>query len=218
MSVKRRYVIPLIAVLILLTSFHSRPPQAQQKSATESASAGGDKLSVATFAGGCFWCMEPPFDKIEGVKSTVSGYIGGRVENPTYAQVSSGRTGHAEALQVKFDPQKVSYPELLTLFWHNVDPTQADGQFCDKGNQYRTAIFYHDEEQKQLAEKSKQEVKQELGRRIQTQIVKAKDFYPAEEYHQDYYIKNPTKYKFYRWKCGRDAQLDKVWGDKARKP
>lgn len=175
-------------------------------------------LSVATFAGGCFWCMEPPFDKLEGVKSTVSGYIGGRVKDPTYKQVSTGRTGHAEAMQVTFDPKKISYEQLLTLFWHNVDPTQANGQFCDVGNQYRTAIFYHSEEQKKLALQSRDKVKKELGQRVRTQVVAAKEFYLAEDYHQDYYTKNPTKYKFYRWKCGRDAQLDKVWGSKARKP
>ncbi len=175
-------------------------------------------VGLATFAGGCFWCMEPPFDKLDGVKSTTSGYIGGRVKDPTYKQVSSGRTGHAEAMQVEFDPDVVSYQQLLTLFWHNVDPTQAGGQFCDKGNQYRTAIFYHSEKQKELALKSKEQVRQELGKRIQTQIVKEKTFYPAEDDHQDYYIKNPTKYKFYRWKCGRDSQLDKVWGKIARQP
>jgi peptide-methionine (S)-S-oxide reductase len=162
--------------------------------------------------------MEPPFDKLAGVQSTTSGYIGGRTKDPTYKQVSSGRTGHAEALQVKFDPQVVSYQQLLTVFWHNIDPTQGGGQFCDQGNQYRSAIFYHSEEQKAQANASRQQVKQELGKPIKTLIVKAKVFYPAEEYHQDYYTKNPTKYKFYRWNCGRDKQLDKVWGDKARKP
>lgn len=177
-----------------------------------------DAKGIATFAGGCFWCMEPPFDDLEGVKSTTSGYIGGRVKDPTYEQVSTGRTGHAEALQVEFDPSKVSYETLLKVFWHNVDPTQANGQFCDKGNQYRTAVFYHSDEQKQLALKSREAVKKELGRRIRTQIVAAKEFYPAEDYHQDYYTKNPKKYKFYRWNCGRDAQLDRVWGSKARKP
>ena len=191
-----------------------RANQASEESKTQS----DDALQTATFAGGCFWCMEPPYDKMPGVKSTISGYTGGRVENPTYEQVSSGHTGHAEAMQVTFDPKIVSYQELLSLYWHNVDPTQANGQFCDHGNQYRTAIFYHSEQQKALAMESKRQVSQQLRGRIRTQIVEAKEFYPAEDYHQDYYLKNPTKYKFYRWKCGRDAQLERVWGNKARKP
>lgn len=182
------------------------------------AAAGADPIQTATFAGGCFWCMEPPFDKLEGVISTTSGYTGGRTVNPTYDQVKTGRTGHIESLQVKFDSSVVGYETLLSVYWHNVDPTQAGGQFCDDGNQYRTVIFYHDQEQKQLAEKTKAAVRKELGRRIQTEIVAADTFYAAEDYHQDYYKKNPTKYKFYRWKCGRDAQLDAVWGDKARRP
>ena len=175
-------------------------------------------IGVATFAGGCFWCMEPPFDKTEGVISTTSGYTGGRTENPKYKQVKTGRTGHIESMQVKFDSSVVSYEKLIWLFWHNVDPTQANGQFCDEGNQYRTAIFYHDEDQKQLAESTRKLVRKELGKRIHTEIVKASKFYPAEVDHQDYYKKNPKKYKFYRFTCGRDAQLDAVWGDKARKP
>lgn len=177
-----------------------------------------DSVQTATFAGGCFWCMEPPFDKMKGVISTTSGYTGGRTKRPTYDQVKTGRTGHIESLQVKFDSNVVTYQQLLSLFWHNVDPTQGDGQFCDLGNQYRTTIFYHDDEQKRFAEASKDEVRLELGKRIHTRIVKASTFYPAEEYHQDYYKKNPTKYKFYRWKCGRDAQLDARWGKKARQP
>jgi peptide-methionine (S)-S-oxide reductase len=176
------------------------------------------ELAVATFAGGCFWCMEPPFDKMEGVVSTTSGYTGGRTNNPTYPQVKTGRTGHIESLQVKYDPRRVTYDQLISLYWHNVDPTQANGQFCDNGNQYRTVVFYHDDEQQRVAEKSKEAVAQELGKRITTEIVKASTFYPAEDYHQDYYKKNPTKYKFYRWKCGRDARLASVWGDKAGKP
>ena len=211
----------LTAAVILLVSFHvsaASDDQPDRASSPARQATEVEETGIATFAGGCFWCMEPPFDKIEGVTSTTSGYIGGHVKEPTYKQVSSGRTGHAEALQVKFDPKLVTYEQLLTLFWHNVDPTQADGQFCDIGNQYRTAIFFHSDEQEQLAVKSKVKVAQELGRPIHTQVVAAKEFYPAEDYHQDYYTKNPTKYKFYRWKCGRDAQLDKVWGAKARKP
>jgi peptide-methionine (S)-S-oxide reductase len=186
----------------------------QPSSQTESAS----DIQLATFAGGCFWCMEPPFDKLDGVISTTSGYTGGRTKNPKYEQVKTGRTGHIESMQVKFDSSKVSYEQLLWLFWHNVDPTQANGQFCDKGNQYRTLIFYHDDDQKQLAEATRRKVRKELGKPIKTEIVRASTFYPAEQYHQDYYKKNPTKYKFYRFTCGRDARLNAVWGAKAGKP
>ena len=173
---------------------------------------------VATFAGGCFWCMEPAFDKVDGVISTTSGYTGGRTKNPTYEQVKTGRTGHIESMQIRFDPGRVSYESLVSLFWHNVDPTQANGQFCDKGNQYRTVIFTHNEKQANVAKTARSRVAEELGKRIETQIMEASKFYSAEEYHQDYYKKNPTKYKFYRWKCGRDYRLDAVWGQKARQP
>jgi peptide-methionine (S)-S-oxide reductase len=168
----------------------------------------------ATFAGGCFWCMEGPFDKLPGVISTTSGYTGGKVKNPTYEQVSTGRTGHAEAVQVVYDPKLVSYDKLLDVFWHNIDPTQRDGQFCDHGSQYRTAIFYHDEEQHRLAVASRAALakNQPFKGDIVTQIVKAEEFYPAEDYHQDYYKKNPTRYKFYRAGCGRDARLKELWG------
>ncbi len=183
-----------------------------------SAAAGSDTTAVATFAGGCFWCMEPPFDKMSGVLSTTSGYIGGRIENPTYEQVKTGLTKHYEAMQVQYDPKQVTYEQLLSLFWHNVDPTQSNGQFCDKGSQYRTAIFYHSEEQQQLAEESKKLVSKQLRKRVYTMIIEAPTFYPAEDYHQDYYTKNPYKYKFYRWNCGRDAQLARIWGAKAGQP
>jgi peptide-methionine (S)-S-oxide reductase len=176
-----------------------------------------DGLATATFAGGCFWCMEPPYDEIDGVISTTSGYIGGQIDNPTYKQVSAGGTGHAEAVQVVYDPAKVDYAHLLDVFWHNVDPTQVDGQFCDRGDQYRTAIFYHGDQQKQLAEQSLQQLEQNqpFEGAIVTEIVPAGQFYPAEEYHQDYYEKNPIRYKFYRWNCGRDARLTELWGDAA---
>ena len=173
---------------------------------------------LATFAGGCFWCMEPAFDKLDGVISTTSGYTGGRTKNPTYEQVTTGKTGHIESMQVRFDPSRVSYEELVWLFWHNVDPTQVNGQFCDKGNQYRTVIFVHNQDQQQIAQSTQKLVGDELGKRIATQIVAAGRFYPAEDYHQDYYRKNPTKYKFYRWNCGRDARLKVVWGHKAGQP
>jgi peptide-methionine (S)-S-oxide reductase len=179
---------------------------------TSTARAAEPALAKATFAGGCFWCMEPPFDKLPGVVSTTSGYTGGRVKNPSYEEVSSGTTGHAESVQVTYDPAKVSYQKLLEVYWHNVDPTDGGGQFCDRGNQYRTAIFYADEEQHRLAEESKKEAEAKLGKRIVTQIVPASEFYPAEDYHQNYYQKNPVRYRFYRYNCGRDRRLKELWG------
>ena len=169
-------------------------------------------LAKATFAGGCFWCMEPPYDKLDGVISTTSGYTGGQKEHPTYKEVSAGGTGHAEAVQVLYDPSKVSYEELLAVFWKNIDPTVLDQQFCDHGDQYRTAIFYHNDEQKQLAEASEIPVVERFGK-VYTEIVSASTFYPAEEYHQDYYQKNPLRYKFYRHSCGRDDRLEELWGE-----
>jgi peptide-methionine (S)-S-oxide reductase len=177
------------------------------------------KLATATFAGGCFWCMEAPFDKVKGVKSTTSGYTGGTKLNPTYEEVSSGSTGHAEAVQVVYDPSKVTYAQLLQIFWHNVDPLTANAQFCDHGNQYRTAIFFHDAEQQRLAEESKRQI-EASGRfkaSIVTEIVQASTFYPAEDYHQDYYQKNPVRYRYYRFGCGRDARLEQLWGEEAPK-
>jgi peptide-methionine (S)-S-oxide reductase len=168
----------------------------------------------ATFAGGCFWCVEADFDKVEGVISTMSGYIGGKVANPTYHQVSRGGTGHAEAVEIVYDPAKVSYEKLLDVFWHNIDPFAKDRQFCDTGDMYRTAIFVHDAAQLKLAEKSKKELEAsgKFSLPIQTEIVLATKFYPAEDYHQDFYLKNPAKYKFYRWNCGRDQRLEQIWG------
>lgn len=170
--------------------------------------------ATATFAGGCFWCMEPPFDKLDGVISTTSGYSGGTLKDPGYKQVSRGGTGHAEVLQVIYDPDKVSYAELLDVFWHNIDPTRIDGQFCDHGNQYRSEIFYHDNEQKQLAEQSKTALVElkPFEKPVLTEITRASVFYPAEDYHQDYYKKNPVRYKFYRYGCGRDSRLEELWG------
>jgi len=168
----------------------------------------------ATFAGGCFWCMEGPFDKLPGVVSTTSGYTGGSVQDPTYQQVSSGTTGHAEAVEIVYDPAKVTYEQLLDVFWKNVDPTDGGGQFCDRGNQYRTGIFAHGEEQQRLAEQSKKDLEAsgKIKKRIVTQIVPAGDFYAAEEYHQDYYLTNPVRYRFYRYNCGRDDRLKDLWG------
>lgn len=167
---------------------------------------------VATFAGGCFWCMEPPFERLPGVVSVTSGYTGGSKRNPTYEEVSEGGTGHAESVEVRFDPSKISYEKLLDVYWHNVDPLTSNAQFCDHGNQYRTAIFYHDEEQHQLAVASMREVQKRFKEKVVTQIVPATEFWPAEGYHQDYYKKNPIRYRFYRFNCGRDARLEQVWG------
>jgi peptide-methionine (S)-S-oxide reductase len=173
------------------------------------------ELATATFAGGCFWCMEPPYDNLDGVISTTSGYTAGHVKNPTYKQVSSGSTGHTEAIQVVYDPGKVSYEELLDVFWKNIDPLTANAQFCDRGSQYRSGIFYHDDNQKMLAEKSLNKVKSRFDQPIVTEISKLDTFYPAEKYHQDYYQKNPVRYKYYRWSCGRDQRLQELWGKAA---
>ncbi len=170
--------------------------------------------AVAIFAGGCFWCVEADFDKVDGVVSTISGYTGGNVANPTYQQVSAGGTGHAEAVKITYDPAKVSYEKLLETFWHNIDPLAKDRQFCDSGRQYRAAIFYANENEKRLAEASKKAVEAQLKAKVTTEIVAAGPFYPAEDYHQDYYLKNPAKYKFYRWNCGRDQRLEQIWGKK----
>lgn len=182
--------------------------------ATANPPAPGD-LARATFAGGCFWCMEPPFERLDGVLKVTSGYTGGEVANPTYEQVSAGATGHAEAVEVVYDPRKISYEKLLDVFWHNVDPTQQKRQFCDVGNQYRSAIFYHSDKQKAAAEASRRRLERSVrfkGKTIYTQIVPAGPFYAAEDYHQDYARKNPVRYKFYRWNCGRDQRLKEIWG------
>jgi peptide-methionine (S)-S-oxide reductase len=174
----------------------------------------GPRLEKAAFAGGCFWCMEPEFEELQGVHSVIVGYTGGYKKNPTYEEVSSGTTGHAESIEVTYDPAVVSYSKLLDVFWHNIDPTVKDRQFCDVGGQYRTAIWYLNEEQRRLAEESKKAL--EKSRRfigpIYTEITQATEFYPAEDYHQKYYQKNPLRYKFYRLNCGRDQRLKELWG------
>ena len=174
----------------------------------------GQKLEVATFASGCFWCTESDFDKVKGVAETTSGYMGGTTANPTYRQVSAGGTGHAEVMQLKYDPSQVSYKDLLDVYWHNVDPLDGTGQFCDRGDQYRPAIFYHSEEQKRLAEESKAALEKSgrFGQPIAVEITAASAFTPAEDYHQDYYTKNPIQYFIYRHGCGRDARLEALWG------
>ena len=173
--------------------------------------------AVATFAGGCFWCMEPPYEKLPGVAAVVSGYTGGSKANPTYEQVSAGTTGHTEAVQVVYDPKKITYEQLLDVFWHNIDPTVKDRQFCDGGSQYRSGIFYMDAAQRQAAQASKAALDKSkpFKEPIVTEITMAGAFYPAEDYHQDYYKKNPVRYQIYRSGCGRDARLKQLWGDKA---
>ncbi|MDZ4260707.1 MAG: peptide-methionine (S)-S-oxide reductase MsrA [Pseudomonadota bacterium] len=174
------------------------------------------QTETAIFAGGCFWCTESDFDKVPGVVSTTSGYIGGHQQNPTYQQVSAGGSGHTEAVQVVYDPTQVSYARLLDKFWHSIDPTTPDAQFCDHGSQYRSAIFYLNSEQRQLAEASKValEKNKPFKQSIVTQIVAASTFYPAEAYHQNYHERNSVRYNYYRWSCGRDQRLEELWGKK----
>lgn len=205
------YIRRLIPLLLLW----SCPIVAADNSIAQVEPAPGQAL--ATFAGGCFWCMEPPYDALEGVISTTSGYTGGDLVNPSYKQVSAGGTGHAEAVRVVYDPKRVDYAKLLDVYWHNVDPVAKDRQFCDGGNQYRPAIFYHNTEQKRLAEEYKQKLvaSGRFKKTITVSIEAAGPFYAAEDYHQDYYLKNPVRYKFYRWNCGRDQRLQEVWGDEA---
>ena len=195
----------LLTLLIWLAAIAAFPVSAQGQP---------PGLAIATFAAGCFWCTEEAMDMVPGVISTTSGYMGGHVKNPTYEQVSTARTGHTEVLQVVYDPKKVTYERLLEQFWVNHDPTVIDRQFCDVGSQYRPSIFWHDEEQKRLAEasKAKWEKAKHFKQPIVTPIVKATDFWPAEDYHQDYYLKNPVRYKFYVTGCGRYARLDELWG------
>ena len=175
-----------------------------------------NKVKLATFAGGCFWCMEPPFDKLDGVVSTTSGYSGGRTQDPSYSEVSSGLTGHIEVIQIAYNPDKVSFEELLAVYWVNIDPTNQNGQFCDRGNQYRSALFYHDEDQKRLIEESRRGLDETkpFKQAIVTEIIPFEQFYAAEDYHQDYYQKNPLRYKYYYYACGREKRLKELWGEK----
>ena len=179
--------------------------------------AADDGLAVATFAGGCFWCVESDFDAVPGVAETTSGYTGGTVDNPTYKQVSEGGTGHREVVQIRYDPKQVSYERLLHIFWRSVDPTDDGGQFCDRGESYQTAVFAGNEEERLLAEASKEALDRSgvLDAPVVTPIEPLKAFYPAEDYHQDYYTKNPVRYRFYRFSCGRDTRVQQVWGDQA---
>jgi peptide-methionine (S)-S-oxide reductase len=197
---------------ILLACALFMPLLAHQSRAADSAA--DSRRDIATFAGGCFWCLEEALDKVDGVLSTTSGYTGGQKTGPTYEEVSAGGTGHTESVQVMYDPQKVSYSTLLDVFWRNIDPTTPDQQFCDKGHQYRAAIFYHNDTQKRLAEESRQRVDKSkpFKEAIVTEITPASGFYPAEEYHQNFYQKNPIRYKFYKFNCGRAQRLEALWG------
>jgi peptide-methionine (S)-S-oxide reductase len=176
--------------------------------------AASGSVSKAYFAGGCFWCMEEAFEKVDGVVDAISGYMGGAVKNPSYEEVSAGKTGHAESVEVRYDPAKVTYTQLLEIFWRNIDPITPDAQFCDHGNQYRAAIFYQTEQEKRAAEESKGAIEhsKRFSTPIVTQLTAASEFYPAEEYHQDFYKKNPVRYKFYKFTCGRAQRLETLWG------
>ena len=202
-----RSLLAAALVVLAITAVHAQGPAPAPKAGT----------AVATFAGGCFWCMEPPYDKLPGVIATTSGYMGGKKKYPTYEEVSAGITGHTEVVQVLYDPAKVSYAKLLEVFWVNIDPTVEDRQFCDTGSQYRTAIFVHSPEQRKAAEASKASIAstKTFAEPIVTPVTDAGEFWAAEEYHQDYYRKNPARYNYYRTGCGRDARLKKLWGAKA---
>ena len=205
---------PLLSLLLALVGVFATSVRAADTNSETAPAVTPAATATATFAGGCFWCMEGPFDELDGVLATVSGYTGGQLVNPTYEQVSNGGTGHAEAMQVTYDPARISYERLLDVFWHNIDPVSREGQFCDRGNQYRSAIFYHDEAQRTAAETSLAALKanQPFKGEVATQVIHAGPFYAAEDYHQDYYRKNPLRYKYYRYSCGRDQRLTELWG------
>jgi peptide-methionine (S)-S-oxide reductase len=208
-SAMKHIVLAGVAALVMALGYAAVSPLKAQTEAAKPPPAG---LEVATFAAGCFWCTESDFDKVAGVVSTTSGYTGGRKANPSYHEVGSGGTGHAEAVRVVYDPSKVSYQKLLDTYWVNVDPFDARGQFCDKGSQYRPVIFVHNAEQRKLAEASKEAAEKKLKQEVAVKIAPASTFYVAEDYHQDYHTKNPVRYKFYRYNCGRDQRLEAVWG------
>ena len=206
MNVYRHWIVWFAAMWCLAASAAEQAPTARPAAPANTAK--------ATFAGGCFWCVEEAFDKLPGVTATISGYMGGKTKNPTYESISSGTTGHAEVVQVEYDPAKVSYEKLVEVFWRNIDPTQRDGQFCDQGSQYRSAIFYHSPEQKRVAEASKAalEKNKPFKGAIVTEVTPTAEFYRAEEYHQDFYKKNPVRYRIYKTGCGREARLQALWG------
>lgn len=206
-----------LSLVVLLTLFVVCTAVAQGNKVQQPLQQPAGRVEKAALAGGCFWCMEAPFDQLPGVLSVTSGYTGGKKKNPTYEEVSAGGTGHAEAVQIVYDPAKISYEKLLAVYWHNIDPTVKDRQFCDSGNQYRSAIFYTSEEQHRIALQSKSALAKNypLIGPIVTEISPAGEFYPAEEYHQHYYKKNPLRYKYYRNSCGRDQRLRELWGSSA---
>ncbi|MDB5314677.1 MAG: peptide methionine sulfoxide reductase [Rhodospirillales bacterium] len=206
----RRGILALFGIAGISSCAEAQGPQLDGTGALAAPAAG---KAAAVFAGGCFWCMEPPFDALPGVLATTSGYAGGSALRPTYQQVTAGGTGHVEAVHILFDPARVSYARLLSVFWRNVDPLDAGGQFCDRGQSYTTAIFAQDADQRRDAEASAIEIQARLGRAPATRIRDAAPFWPAEDYHQDYYLKNPVRYRFYRFNCGRDARLRAVWGE-----
>jgi peptide methionine sulfoxide reductase msrA/msrB len=216
MIMKSMYLVAtLVAIGLLSMSLLLSSSKAVEKEGAGTAMKDRKELKTATFAGGCFWCVEADFEKVDGVVEVISGYTGGNKENPTYEEVSAGGTGHVEAVQVLYDPKKITYQEILDVFWRHVDPTDPGGQFVDRGSQYRTAIFYHDEEQKTLAEESKKELEKAgpFKKPIVTEILKFTRFYPAEDYHQDYYKNHSLRYKYYRYNSGRDQFLKEVWTD-----
>lgn len=199
MKITSMHAVLVITILLTSTAFAAASKQYEE----------------AIFAGGCFWCMEGPYDKLDGVISTTSGYTDGQVKNPTYKQVSSGNTGHTEAIKIEYDPGKISYEKLLEVFWVNIDPLTANAQFCDHGSQYRSGIYYKNATQKAAALASLKRIQAKFDKPVVTEIDPASTFYPAEEYHQNYYQKNPVRYKYYRWSCGRDQRLKELWGDNA---
>ena len=199
MKITSMHAVLVITILLTSTAFAAASKQYEE----------------AIFAGGCFWCMEGPYDKLDGVISTTSGYTDGQVKNPTYKQVSSGNTGHTEAVKIEYDPGKISYEKLLEVFWVNIDPLTANAQFCDHGSQYRSGIYYKNAAQKAAALASLKRIQAKFDKPVVTEIDPASTFYPAEEYHQNYYQKNPVRYKYYRWSCGRDQRLKELWGDNA---
>lgn len=201
----------LVAALVTLTAgIHGQKGPSPGLDATlDSQPAPRD---TAIFAGGCFWCMEPPFDQLDGVLATISGYAGGHVENPSYEEVTAGGTGHREVVQVVFDPSRVTYDKLLEVFWRNVDPLDGGGQFCDRGQSYTTAIFARNQDQAERARASKERIQARFQGTVVTPVIEVEEFYPAEEYHQNYYLEHPIRYRFYRWNCGRDDRLEELWG------
>ncbi|WP_455203249.1 peptide-methionine (R)-S-oxide reductase MsrB [Kaarinaea lacus] len=213
----KSYLSLFVIAICIYTSYALMPSAADsaENTAMENSRDTETKWEIATFAGGCFWCMERPFEDLDGIKQVVSGYIGGHQKNPTYKQVSSGSTSHTEAVQITYDPTKVSYQQLLNVYWRQFDPTDAGGSFVDRGNQYRSGIFYHNETQKTQAMQSKQQLQNSgvFNKPVVTEIVAATTFYRAEDYHQDYYKENPVRYKYYRYRSGRDQFLEKTWGN-----